>query len=299
MMEIRLLRYFIAVANQQSISGAAKHLHLSQPTLSRQLSELEAELDTPLFIRGNRKITLTAEGMFLLTKAKEIVELVDKTEANFNQPTEFISGEIYIGGGETKAMQFIAKALKHLTHHYPAIQFHLYSGNADDIMEKLDNGLLDFGVVIEPTDKQKYDYLHLPATDVWGVLMRKDSPLADKQSIQPSDLIDKPLLISRQTTVDNELTGWFGQDVKNLSITGTYNLLYNAALMVEEGLGYALCLDKLINTSGDSNLCFKPLNPDLHAGLNIIWKKHQVFSNAARKFLEQIRNNMEKYTHNE
>ncbi|WP_080873545.1 LysR family transcriptional regulator [Oceanobacillus timonensis] len=298
-MEIRLLRYFIAVANQQSISGAAKHLHLSQPTLSRQLSELEAELDTPLFIRGNRKITLTAEGMFLLTKAKEIVELVDKTEANFNQPTEFISGEIYIGGGETKAMQFIAKALKHLTHHYPAIQFHLYSGNADDIMEKLDNGLLDFGVVIEPTDKQKYDYLHLPATDVWGVLMRKDSPLADKQSIQPSDLIDKPLLISRQTTVDNELTGWFGQDVKNLSITGTYNLLYNAALMVEEGLGYALCLDKLINTSGDSNLCFKPLNPDLHAGLNIIWKKHQVFSNAARKFLEQIRNNMEKYTHNE
>ncbi|ASN03617.1 LysR family transcriptional regulator [Virgibacillus necropolis] len=291
-MEVRLLRYFIAVANQQSISAAAKYLHISQPTLSRQLSDLEAELGLPLFIRGNRKITLTDEGVFLLTKAKEIVELVDKTEANFKQSAEIISGEIYIGGGETEAMHFIAKTLKELLKDHPAIQFHLYSGNADDITDKLDSGLLDFGIVIEPTDKEKYNYMHLPATDVWGVLMRKDSPLAHKQSIQPMDLIDKPLLISRQTTVDNELTGWFGQDVKNLHITGTYNLLYNATLMVEENLGYALCLDKLINTSGDSQLCFKPLNPKLHAGLNIIWKKHQVFSNAASKFLDQIRYNI-------
>lgn len=298
-MEIRLLRYFIAVANQQSISGAAKYLHISQPTLSRQLSDLETELGTSLFIRGNRKITLTTEGMFLLTKAKEIVELIDKTEANFNQPSEIISGEIYIGGGETEAMHFIANALKDLLKIHPDIQFHLYSGNADDIMEKLDNGLLDFGIVIEPTDKQKYDYIHLPASDVWGVLMHRDSPLAHKDFIQPSDLMDQPLLISRQTTVDNELSGWFGQDVRNLHITGTYNLLYNAALMVEEGLGYALCLDKLINTSGDSKLCFKPLTPDLHAGLNIIWKKHQVFSDAANKFLGQIRYNIEKLTQND
>ncbi|MEW9676092.1 LysR family transcriptional regulator [Lentibacillus sp. L22] len=297
-MEIRLLRYFIAVANQQSISGAAKYLHVSQPSLSRQLSEFEKELGTPLFIRGNRKITLTNEGVFLLKKAKEIVELVDKTEANFNQPEEIISGEIYIGGGETEAMHFIAKTLKALLACYPSIQFHLYSGNADDITSKLDSGLLDFGIVIEPMDKQKYDYIQLPATDVWGVLMRKDSPLADKPSIQPADLMDKPLIISRQTTVDNELSGWFGQNVKDLNITGTYNLLYNAARMVEEDLGYALCIDKLINTSGNSNLCFKPLNPKLEAGLNIIWKKHQVFSNAAGKFLEQIRNNIEKYNQN-
>jgi DNA-binding transcriptional LysR family regulator len=297
-MEIRLLRYFIAVANQQSISAAAKSLHISQPTLSRQLSDLEVELGTSLFIRGNRKITLTTEGMFLLTKAKEIVRLVEKTEANFNQPSEIISGEIYIGGGETEAMHFIAETLKDLLKDHPAIQFHLYSGNADDIMDKLDNGLLDFGIVIEPTDKQEYDYMHLPAKDVWGVLMRKDSPLAHKTSIQPADLIDKPLIISRQTTVDNELSGWFGQNVKDLNITGTYNLLFNAARMVEKNLGYALCLDKLINTSGDSKLCFKPLNPKLHAGLNIIWKKHQVFSIAASKFLDQIRYNIEKYSQN-
>jgi DNA-binding transcriptional LysR family regulator len=297
-MEIRLLRYFIAVANQQSISAAAKSLHISQPTLSRQLSDLEVELGTSLFIRGNRKITLTTEGMFLLTKAKEIVRLVEKTEANFNQPSEIISGEIYIGGGETEAMHFIAETLKDLLKDHPAIQFHLYSGNADDIMDKLDNGLLDFGIVIEPTDKKEYDYMHLPAKDVWGVLMRKDSPLAHKTSIQPADLIDKPLIISRQTTVDNELSGWFGQNVKDLNITGTYNLLFNAARMVEKNLGYALCLDKLINTSGDSKLCFKPLNPKLHAGLNIIWKKHQVFSIAASKFLDQIRYNIEKYNQN-
>ncbi|QDI93081.1 LysR family transcriptional regulator [Salicibibacter halophilus] len=287
-MEVRLLRYFIAVANQKSISAAAQHLHLSQPSLSRQLSEFEKELGTALFIRGNRKITLTDEGMFLLNKAKEIVELVDKTEANFNQSTEIISGDIYIGSGETEAMRFIAETIKTLTEDYPSIRFHLYSGNADDVAEKLDSGLLDFGIVIEPTDKQKYDYMQLPCTDVWGVLMRKDSPLAVKPFVQPMDLIDKPLITSRQTAVSNELTGWFGQNVEDLTITGTYNLLYNAALMVEENIGYALCIDRIINTSG-SNLCFKPLHPKLEVNLNIIWKKHQVFSNAANKFLDRLR----------
>lgn len=295
-MEIRVLRYFIAAAYHENISAAAKSLHLSQPTLSRQLNDLEEELGTALFIRGNRKITLTDEGVFLLKKAKEIVELVDKTEENFKQPTEMISGEIYIGGGETEAMHFIAKTLKELLDDYPNIRFHLYSGNADDISSKLDSGLLDFGIVIEPTDKQKYDYIKLPATDVWGVLMRKDSPLAEKQFIQPSDLIDKSLLISRQTAVSNELTGWLGHNIDDLHIVATYNLLYNAARMVEENIGYALCLDRLINTSGESSLCFKPLYPKLEANLNIIWKKHQVFSNAANKFLDQLRKNIKIYS---
>lgn len=288
-MELRVLRYFIAVAEQENISAAAKSLHLSQPTLSRQLNDLEEELDTVLFTRGNRKITLTDEGIFLLEKAKEIVELVDKTEANFNQPSEMVSGDIYIGGGETKAMQYIAKTLKKLIKKYPNIRFHLYSGNADDIMSKLDSGLLDFGIVIEPTDKQKYNYIQLPATDVWGVLMRKDSPLAEKSFIEPADLMDKDLLISRQTAVSNELTGWLGRSIDDLRIIGTYNLLYNASRMVEEQIGYALCIDKLINTSGNSNLCFKPLQPTLEANLNIIWKKHQVFSNVANKFLDQLK----------
>lgn len=289
---IRVLRYFIAVANQENISAAAKSLHLSQPTLSRQLNELEEELGTVLFIRGNRKTTLTDEGKFLLKKAKEIIELVDKTEANFKESKEMISGEIYIGAGETEAMHFIAQTSKELLERYPNIRFHLYSGNADDITSKLDSGLLDFGIVIEPVDKQKYDYIQLPDTDVWGVLMRKDSSLASKSYIQPIDLIDKPLLISRQTAVSNELSGWAEHNIEDFNIVATYNLLYNAALMVEENIGYALCLDKLINTSGNSNLCFKPLHPRLEANLNIIWKKHQVFSNAAKKFIDQLRDNI-------
>ncbi|AZJ21122.1 MULTISPECIES: LysR family transcriptional regulator [Bacillus] len=291
-MEIRVLRYFIAVANEESISAAAKQLHLSQPTLSRQLKDLEMELGTNLFIRGNRKISLTEEGKYLFKKAKEIVDLADKTEANLKDSKEMISGEVYIGAGETEAMHLIAKTLKVLIKDYPNIRFHLYSGNADDIKSKLDSGLLDFGVVIEPTDKQKYEYAQLPAKDTWGVLMCKDSPLSDKQVISPVDLIDKPLFISRQSTVSNELTGWFGQSIDNLNIVATYNLLYNAALMVEEGIGYALCIDKIINTSGNSKLCFKPLQPKLEANLNIIWKKNQVFSNAAHAFINQLRNSM-------
>ncbi|QWI17288.1 LysR family transcriptional regulator [Bacillus wiedmannii] len=291
-MEIRVLRYFISVANEESISAAAKQLHLSQPTLSRQLKDLEMELGTNLFIRGNRKISLTEEGKYLFKKAKEIVDLADKTEANLKDSKEMISGEVYIGAGETEAMHLIAKTLKVLIKDYPNIRFHLYSGNADDIKSRLDSGLLDFGVVIEPTDKQKYEYAQLPAKDTWGVLMCKDSPLSDKQVISPVDLIDKPLFISRQSTVSNELTGWFGQSIDNLNIVATYNLLYNAALMVEEGIGYALCIDKIINTSGNSKLCFKPLQPKLEANLNIIWKKNQVFSNAAHAFINQLRNSM-------
>lgn len=290
-MDIRVLRYFIAVAKEENISAAAKQLHLSQPTLSRQLKDLEVELGTTLFQRGNRKITLTEQGMFLLSKAREIVELVDKTEANFHHE-EVIGGEIYIGGGETRAMHFIAKALADLLKKHSAIKYHLYSGNADDIMDKLDSGLLDFGIVIEPTDKQKYEFIQLPATETWGVLIQKESPLASKEFIQPSDLIDKPLIISRQTAVDNELSGWFGKGLEKLHISGTYNLLYNASLMVEEGLGYALCIDKIINTTGESKLCFKPLHPNLHAGLNMIWKKNQILSTASQAFLGQVRYNI-------
>lgn len=294
-MEIRVLRYFVAVANEGSITGAAKDLHLSQPTLSRQLKDLETELGTDLFVRGNRKITLTDEGTFLFKRAKEIIELVDKTEAHFRESKEMIGGEIYIGGGETEAMHFIAETLKKLLENFPNIRIHLYSGNADDISDRLDRGLLDFGVIIEPTDKQKYDYIKLPATDSWGVLMRKDSPLAHKQFIRPSDLLDKPLLISRQTAVSNELSGWFGHNIEDLNVVTTYNLIFNAALMVEQDIGYALCLDKLVNTSGTSELCFKPLSPALEANLNVIWKKHQVFSRAAEKFLEQLRITINSY----
>jgi DNA-binding transcriptional LysR family regulator len=284
-MELRVLRYFLAVAREQTISGAAEALHVTQPTLSRQLKELEEGLGKKLFIRGNRKVTLTEEGIFLRNRAQEIIDLADKTEADFAASDEIISGDIYIGGGETDAMRLIAKTVKNLQQDYPHINYHLFSGNGDDVAERLDKGLLDFGILIEPADITKYDYLRLPAVDTWGVLMRKNSPLAELDNIKPENLRELPLLCSRQTLVRNEISGWLGDDYEKLNIVMSYNLVYNAALMVEEGVGYALCLDRLVNTTGDSNLCFRPLEPPLRSSLNIVWKKYQVFSKAAEKFL--------------
>ena len=287
-MELRVLRYFLAVAKEESITAASETLHVTQPTLSRQLMELEEEFGKKLFIRGNRKITLTDEGILLRKRAEEIVELVEKTETEITASDEIINGDIYIGGGETDAMRIIAHIVKKLQEKYPQVKYHLFSGNADDVTERLDRGLLDFGVVIEPANIQKYDYLKLPATDTWGVLMRKDSPLAQNTVIKPKDLHNIPLLCSRQSMVGKGISQWIGKDFEKLDIVATYNLVYNASLMVEEGIGYALSLDKLVNTTGNSALCFKPLEPKLEVGLNIVWKKSQVFSKAAKKFLEML-----------
>lgn len=289
-MELRVLRYFLAVAREESISGAADYLHITQPTLSRQLMELEEELGTKLFLRGkrNRRVRLTDEGMLLRRRAEEIVELADKTEAEFTAKDEWISGEVYIGSGETDAMRLIAQTAQNLRKEYPHIRYHLFSGNADDVMERLDKGLLDFGLLIGSANIEKYDHIQLPATDTWGLLMRKDSPLAQKDVIRPQDLKGVPLLGSRQAVMRNELSEWYGGDFERLNIVATYNLIYNAALMVDEGFGYALTLDKLINTSGESNLCFRPFSPRLEAHLVLVWKKYQPFSKASQKFLDQL-----------
>lgn len=291
-MELRVLRYFLAVAKEESITAASETLHVTQPTLSRQLMELEEEFGKKMFIRGNRKITLTDEGILLRKRAEEIVELVEKTETEITASDEIINGDIYIGGGETDAMRIIAHIVKKLQEKYPQVKYHLFSGNADDVTERLDRGLLDFGVVIEPANIQKYDYLKLPATDTWGVLMRKDSPLAQNTVIKPKDLHNIPLLCSRQSMVGKGISQWIGKDFEKLDIVATYNLVYNASLMVEEGIGYALSLDKLVNTTGNSALCFKPLEPKLEVGLNIVWKKSQVFSKAAKKFLEMLKSEL-------
>ena len=288
-MEVRVLRYFLAVAREESISGAADSLHLTQPTLSRQLMDLEAELGRKLLIRGSRKGTLTAEGGLLRQRAEEILDLMEKTRSELCETDEAdITGDIYIGGGETDAMRLIARTAKELQAAYPRIRYHLYSGNGEDVSERLDKGLLDLGILVEPFDMKKYDSIQLPATDIWGVLMRKDSPLAEKEYIQPEDLWELPLLTSRQTMAQKELMAWLGREHEELHIVSTYNLIYNASLMVEEGLGYALSLDKLINTTGDSALCFRPLRPKLEVGLDIVWKKYQVFSPATAKFLERL-----------
>lgn len=291
-MELRVLRYFLAVAREETISGAAEAVHVTQPTLSRQMMDLEEELGKTLFLRGKRRISLTEEGMFLRKRAQEIVDLVEKTESEFSAAEKDIGGEVWIGGGETDAMRLIARAARRLQAAYPHIFYHLFSGNAEDVAERLDRGLVDFGVFVEPADLSKYDFIKLPVTDIWGVLMRKDSPLAGKQVIRPEDLLGLPLLCSRQPMVKNEISGWMGANYEKLHIMTTYNLLYNASLMVEEGLGYALCLDKIIRTSGDGPLCFRPLEPRLEVGLDIVWKKYQIFSKAAAKFLEYLQSEM-------
>lgn len=289
-MDIRVLRYFLAVAREGSISGAADSLHITQPTLSRQLMELEEELGSKLLNRGRKhhKITLTDEGMFLRKRAEEIITLTEKTQAEFQSADQVISGDIYIGGGETDGMRLIARTAKKLQQEYPYIHYHLFSGNADDVTERLDKGVLDFGVFIGSVNMEHYDYIRLPALDRWGLLMRKDSKLAEKDGIAAEDLEGIPLIVSRQSMVRNELSGWSGRDFDQFHIAATYNLVYNASFMVAEGFGYALCLDKLVNTSKDSELCFRPLMPRLEAQLYLAWKKYQVLSKAAEQFLRQL-----------
>jgi DNA-binding transcriptional LysR family regulator len=291
-MELRVLRYFLTVAREGSMTAAANFLHVTQPTLSRQLKDLEEDLGKKLFIRSSHSIILTEEGMLLRKRAEEIVDMVDKLESEFSSMEETISGDVYIGGGETDAMRQIARVVKDLQLRYPNIRYHLYSGNEDDVTERLDKGLLDFGILIQPADLSKYNYINIPAKDVWGVVMRKDSPLALKDSIQAMDLLNVPLICSRQamkqTFSKNEFADWFGEDFDKLNVVTTYNLAYNAAIMVDEGIGYAITLDKIVNTSSDSNLCFRPLEPKLESGLNIVWKKHQVFSAATDMFLKEI-----------
>lgn len=286
-MELRVLQYFLAVAREQSISGAAEFLHLSQPTLSRQIKDLEKELGKQLFIRGNRRITLTEEGMILCKRAEEIMELVKKTESEITLSDESIAGDIYIGAGESNSVGYIAKAANALRREYPLVHFHIESGDAQTVYEQLDKGLIDFGLLFGNIDLTKYNSISLPTKDTWGVLIPKDSELAKKDVITPNDLMKEPLIVSRQGITRGELQNWFKLPEEKLNVVATYNLLYNASLLVEEGVGYALCLDKIINTS-NCNLCFKPLYPKLEVSMSIVWKKHQVFSKASNKFLDLI-----------
>lgn len=288
-MELRVLQYFLTICREESISGAAQTLHLTQPTLSRQLKDLEEELGKQLFIRGNRKIALTEEGMILRKGAEEIMQLVQKTENDINLADKTLAGNIYIGAGETDAVRFIAKAQQNIRKDYPLVSFHMESGDRITIMESLDKGLLDFALIFGEVDASKHESLEIPYLDTWGVLMRRDSPLAEKECIQPEDLWEQPLLISRQEYSKKTLFPWLKRDFGQLNIIGTYSLLFNASIMVEEGLGYALGLDKIINVSGNSRLCFRPLSPRIQSGTHIIWKKYQPLTKAAEKFLEQLK----------
>ena len=293
-MELRTLRYFLAIAREESISKAAEALHTAQPSLSRQMKELEEELGKTLFYRGRRKITLTEEGMFLRKRAEEIIDLADRTAGELTQEKK-LAGDVYIGAGETETMRLIARAAGTLRRSFPDIHLHIVSGDRVDIVEQLDKGLIDFAVLVGEANPQ-YERLLLPWRDAWGVLMRKDHPLAQRSAVKPADLYGEPLLLSRQIRDGSPFQTWLGRSLAQLNVVSTHNLIYNASLMVAEGLGVAVTLEGLINTTGESCLCYRPLSPRLEAELYLSWKRYQTFSPAAAKFLELMREELVRET---
>ncbi len=290
-MELRVLRYFLEIAREGSITRAAERLHVSQPTLSKQLKDLEAELGKKLFVRSNDSVKLTDEGMLLRKRAEDILEMADKTADEFKALGEIAGGDIRIGCAESDGVKYLARCVKSLQEQYPRIRLHLYSGNTEDVSERLDKGLLDFAVLAQEVDLSKYNYLEVPYSDRWGLVMRKDSPLAKKEAVQMEDLLNLPLICSRQG-ITEDFPKWFGEKVDRLNIVGTFNLAYNAGVLVREGMGYALSFDKLINTGPDSELCFRPLMPALETKLYLVWKKYQVFTGIAQVFLKRLRRDL-------
>lgn len=288
-METRVLRYFLAVVREENISKAAESLHITQPTLSRQIMDLEQELGKTLLIRGNKKIALTEEGVILRKRAEEIISLIDKTESEIILSDSGISGDIYIGAGETDTIRYVARAAKELQDKHPNVRYHIFSGDSEDVLEKLSGGILDFGLLFSDIDTAKYDCITIPVKDRWGVIMRRDAPLAEKEYITPQDLWNEPLIISRKITRESGIMKWFKRDISRLNIKATYNLIYNASMMTVEGLGYTIGLDKLIDTSKYSQLCFKPLSPTMESDLNMVWKKYSVMSKPAEAFLETFK----------
>ena len=286
-MELRVLRYFLVVAREENITRAAQLLHITQPTLSRQLIQLEEELGVTLFKRSKYRIVLTDDGMLLRRRAQEIVDLAEKTQMEFERHEESLSGEISIGCGETNSMSFLSERIATFRRAHPLVSFNIYSATADDIKDRLEKGLLDLGLLAEPVEIGRYDFIRMPKEDLWGVLVRRDSPLAQLESVTPADLIGIPLIMSRRQQVRDELAAWFGEYYQQIEIAGTFNLILNAANMVLHGVGAALGF-YIADISAD--LRSIPLSPELCTGTVLVWKKEQAYSRAAELFLREIRN---------
>lgn len=287
-MEIRLLEYFLAVAREENITHAANSLHIAQPTLSLQLKSLEQELGKPLFIRGKRKITLTEEGVVLRRRAEEILSLVKIAEQEISSDKTDIRGTISIGSGETEAMNLALKAASVLQSEHPHVRFHLFNGDAQAITERLDQGILDFGILMEPVDHSKYAHISLPISDSWGILMPKNTELSFKEYISPADLYNVPLIVPNRSELQMELSAWLQKDLSLLQISATYNLIHTASLSVRNNLGVAFVLNKLTYAEQEQELCFRPLIPSMEEKLCIAWKKYQTFSKAAELYKDKL-----------
>ena len=288
MIETRLLHYFLAIAREQNITKAAESLFVTQSTLSRQMMDLEKQLGKQLFIRGKRKITLTEEGTYLRNRAQEIMELIDNTEAAFQANTESLGGDITIGCGETAVMDVITEQFAEFHRRYPDVKFHTHSGDADMVLDRLDKGLVDIGLLLGPIRQEKYDYLNIHQSDTFGLLMPKDCELASQKTVSMDQLKTLPLILAEQTFLGHQELEWFGADYASMNIVATYNLIYNATFMAERGIGYVLCIDRLVNTKG-RNLTFRPIVPKLSVNLYIVTKKYQTFSPAVKEFVEQLK----------
>lgn len=291
-MELRVLQYFLAVAREENITRAAALLHITQPTLSRQLMQMERELGVKLFRRGRHNILLTEEGMLLRRRAQEILDLTEKTARELMHGEETISGEISIGCGETQNMKPLSEMIASFQKQYPDVSFNIYTAIADDVKERLESGLLDMGLLLEPVEISRYQYVRMPLKEKWQVLMRKDCRLAEKQKITPDDMVDVPLIMAKRQSVQNELENWFGYDKKKLRIVSTCNLShYNQSVMVESGIGIALVMEFFCN---QDTLCLRPFEPEIESGCVLVWKKNLTLSPAVRRFIEYIKENLER-----
>lgn len=283
-MEFRVLQYFLAVTREGNISAAAQSLHLSQPSLSRQLRDLEEELGVMLFTRGKRRIELTEEGLILRKRASEMMQLVELTESEISEVKNEIAGSLSIGAGESRSMREITAVFKGLKDDYPNIRLNIVSGDTEDLKDRLDRGLLDFALIFTDFDKEVYHHLTLDSKEIFGVIMRKDCELAEKDTIAVKDLYGRPLIVSRA----NGLQIFNGSQVRHLRIAATYNLLYNASLMVEDGIGCAISFDHLVDTSQSSPLCFRPLAPEISVQPTLIWKRDHKLSLVSQHFIDRL-----------
>jgi len=286
-LEIRVLRYFLEIAREESMTRAAQTLHISQPTLSRTMKELESELGRQLFVRSSYSIRLTDEGMLLRKRAEDLLAMADKISDEFRSLDALSRGEVYIGCAESHLISYLARAVSSVYEKHPGIHYHITSGGTEHVSEKLDKGLYDFAVIVEPPDLSRYNYLEIPETDIWGAVMPKDHPLAEKAAVTVEDLIPYPVFVSEQSMAA-DLPRWCGEKADRLNVLASFNLSYNAAVFTKEGLGVTLTFDKLINTSEESGLVFRPLSPKLGNKMYVIWKKHRIFTPAAQCLIEEL-----------
>ena len=287
-MELRTLRYFLTTADEGNITRAAHILHVTQPTLSRQLMELERELGTVLIVRGKKGVTLTDDGMLFRQRAEEIVELADRAEKTFVERENTVSGIVSIGATEAVGSRLLARIMKKFSDKYPLIQFHLYNEMADNIKERMDKGLVDVGLLLEPVDTTKYDFVRLSQKETWGVLMRKDHPLSQRESVTPQEMAKYPLILPLRENVRADIINWLGKEERELKIPLGYTLLSNAVLMVEEGMGCAFCLDGALAIHSSPNLKFILISPEHTTRSVLLWKKNHLFTPATSLFIQEI-----------